>query len=162
MPTGLRTGSPVGEAASMQRARVVAVDVGSVRSNFAWAALDLPDREPVGVGGADPEGAAVAVLDALHAGLRVALGFEAPLMVPVPSVAADGWRDPDGTVGKRRRGRPARAVAATKHLWCGRRRIIRTDNRVREREPPERVAAFWFTPLNEGSRTCTDANGATS
>ncbi len=27
--------------------RVVAVDVGSVRSNFAWAALDLPGRRPV-------------------------------------------------------------------------------------------------------------------
>ncbi|GGO85397.1 hypothetical protein GCM10011584_05270 [Nocardioides phosphati] len=81
--------------------RVVAVDVGSVRSNFAWAGLDLPDRRPVGEGGRHPEGAAVAALDALGSGVPVALGFEAPLMVPVSPVGpVDGWM----TLGRARQG----------------------------------------------------------
>ena len=79
----------------------MAVDVGSVRSNFAWAALDLPGRCPVGEGGRHPEGAALAVLGALGSGLPVALGFEAPLMVPVSPVGpADGWM----TLGRARQG----------------------------------------------------------
>ena len=41
--------------------RVVAIDVGSVRGNFAWAALDLPGRAPVGPGGTNPEEAATVV-----------------------------------------------------------------------------------------------------
>lgn len=81
--------------------RVVAVDVGSVRSNFAWAGLDLPGRRPVGEGGRHPEGAAVAALDALGSGVPVALGFEAPLMVPVSPVGpVDGWM----TLGRARQG----------------------------------------------------------
>ena len=81
--------------------RVVAVDVGSVRSNFAWAALDLPGRRPVGEGGTHPEGAALAVIEAINAGVPVALGFEAPLMVPVSPVGSvDGWR----TLGQARQG----------------------------------------------------------
>jgi hypothetical protein len=81
--------------------RVVAVDVGSVRTNFAWAGLDLPDRRPVGAGGSDPEGAALSVLEALAGGVPVALGFEAPLMVPVSPIGpVDGWR----TLGQARHG----------------------------------------------------------
>lgn len=81
--------------------RVVAVDVGSVRTNFAWAALDLPARQPVGEGGRHPEGAALAVLEAVDRGLSVALGFEAPLMVPVSPVGpVDGWT----TLGRARQG----------------------------------------------------------
>lgn len=81
--------------------RVVAVDVGSVRSNFAWAGLDLPGRQPVGAGGTEPEGAAVAVLSALTTGARVALGFEAPIVLPVSPVdQAGGWK----TLGQARSG----------------------------------------------------------
>lgn len=81
--------------------RVVAVDVGSVRTNFAWAGIDLPGRRPVGEGGSHPEGAARAVLEALDSGVPVALGFEAPLMVPVSPVGPDdGWR----TLGRARQG----------------------------------------------------------
>ena len=87
--------------AALRSPRVVAVDVGSVRSNFAWAALDLPGRRPVGEGGSHPEGAALSVLAALDAGVPVALGFEAPLMVPVSPVGpVDGWR----TLGQARQG----------------------------------------------------------
>jgi hypothetical protein len=84
--------------------RVVAVDVGSVRTNFAWAGLDLPARRPVGEGGRHPEGAALAVLEALAADEPVALGFEAPLMVPVSPVGpVDGWM----TLGQAREGETA-------------------------------------------------------
>lgn len=85
----------------MKSVRVVAVDVGSVKSNFAWAGLDLPDRRPVGEGGRHPEGAALALLEALADRVPVALGFEAPLMVPVSPVGPiDGWK----TLGKARQG----------------------------------------------------------
>jgi hypothetical protein len=85
----------------MKSVRVVAIDVGSVKSNFAWAGLDLPDRRPVGEGGRHPEGAALAVLEALADRVPVALGFEAPLMVPVSPVGPiDGWK----TLGKARQG----------------------------------------------------------
>ncbi|HRI98208.1 MAG TPA: hypothetical protein PLZ93_21475, partial [Nocardioides sp.] len=84
--------------------RVVAVDVGSVRTNFAWAGLDLPGRRPVGEGGTHPEGAALAVLEAIDSGVPVALGFEAPLMVPVSPVGpVDGWK----TLGQARQGETA-------------------------------------------------------
>lgn len=103
--------------------RVVAVDVGSVRSNFAWAALDFPGRRPVGEGGSHPEGAALAVLEALRAGVPVALGFEAPLMVPVSPVGpADSWK----TLGRARQGetvdgrsRPWSASAGSGSLATG-------------------------------------------
>ena len=80
---------------------MVAVDVGSVRTNFAWAGLDLPGRRSVGGGGTHPEGAAVSVLTALTRGLPVALGFEAPLVLPVSHVDQfEGWK----TLGQARLG----------------------------------------------------------
>lgn len=75
------------------RVRVVAVDVGSVNSNYAWAGLDLPRRRPVGEGGRHPEGTALAILEALADGTPVALGFEAPLMVPVSPGWTGQWLD---------------------------------------------------------------------
>lgn len=84
--------------------RVIAVDAGSVKKNFAWAGLDLPGREPIGEGGRHPEGAATAVLEAPGRGVPVALGFEAPLMVPVSPIGiADGWL----TLGQARQGEAA-------------------------------------------------------
>lgn len=73
-------------------ARVVAIDGGLVRNNFAWAGLGLPDHRLVGEAGCHLEGAALAALEALDGGVRVTLGFEAPLMVPVSPVGmTDGW-----------------------------------------------------------------------
>lgn len=64
--------------------RIVGVDVGSVtQNNFAWAALD--DGQPAALPwGRMPEGAAAAVVHALHAGTPVVLVLEAPCCVPVP------------------------------------------------------------------------------
>jgi hypothetical protein len=75
----------------MDVCRVVAVDVGSVRGNFAWAGLDLPSRQPVGSGGTNPEEVAQAVSEGLECFRRVALGFERPLFVPVPSATPESW-----------------------------------------------------------------------
>jgi len=85
------------------RCRIVSVDVGAVRKNFAWAALDFPARLPVGQGGMDPEGAAQSVLEAFANRAPVALGFEAPMMVPVSPVEANGWQ----SLGKARQGEAA-------------------------------------------------------
>lgn len=83
-----------------QRCRVVAVDVGAVRRNFAWASLDLPGTG-VSEAGTNPEGAAQAVHQAVADDVPVALGFEAPIMVPVSSVdEPNGWQ----TLGKARKG----------------------------------------------------------
>lgn len=80
---------------------MIAVDVCSVLTNFAWAGLDLPGRRPVGGGGTSPEDAAVSVLAALTKGLPVALGFEAPLVLPVSPVDQfEGWK----TLGRARLG----------------------------------------------------------
>lgn len=75
----------------MSACRVVTVDVGSVRGNFAWAALDLPDRRLASEGGTNPEEVAHVVLDGLQGVGKVALGFESPLVVPVPPPVPDGW-----------------------------------------------------------------------
>lgn len=84
--------------------RVIAVNVGSVLTNFAWAGLDLPGRRLVSGGGARPDEAAVSVLAALTSGIRVALGFEAPLVLPVSPVdQVDGWK----TLGRLGRARPS-------------------------------------------------------
>ena len=56
-----------------------------------FSCLDLPSGEPVGNGGAtrlEVTQAASAGLDAVGS---VALGFESPMMVPVPSAGAEGW-----------------------------------------------------------------------
>lgn len=75
--------------------RVIAVNVGSVLTNFAWAGLDLPGRRLVSGGGARPDEAAVSVLAALTSGIRVALGFEAPwfsrLALSTKSTAGRPW-----------------------------------------------------------------------
>ena len=65
--------------------RVVAVDIGSVRpsSKFAWAAFDVPGRDPIAVG-TDPETAVSALAPGLLAGAQAALLLEAPMSVPVP------------------------------------------------------------------------------
>ncbi len=66
------------------KARVVAVDVGSVaKGRYAWCALDLPGLGVAGAG-TDPEETVECVNAALDERLPVALGFEAPLVLPVP------------------------------------------------------------------------------
>ncbi|MEU6527587.1 hypothetical protein ABZ869_00165 [Streptomyces sp. NPDC046928] len=86
-------------------ARVVAVDVGSVRTgSFAWAAIDVPGRT-LTAHGDDPAGAVEALTAALADGSAAVLALEAPMSVPVP----DDWR----LLGKGRAGEGNRAWSAS-------------------------------------------------
>lgn len=82
---------------------VLGVDVGSVRrrGGFSWASSD-------GVlhGEDDPTALGAVVTSALDADRPVAVAFECPLSVPVPSV--DGWRD----LGRARSGEGNRSWSA--------------------------------------------------
>ena len=72
----------------MNRA-IYAVDVGSNRCkagttpNFAWVHIDPADTGNV-AGSTEIDGLATYVIDDLQSGRSVALGFEAPLFIPVP------------------------------------------------------------------------------
>jgi hypothetical protein len=89
------------------RTRVVAVDIGSVRtpSRFAWAAYDAPGLAPIAVGN-NPEAVADVVAAGIADGWRAALLLEAPMAVPVPDVV--GWR----SLGTARSGEGNRAWSA--------------------------------------------------
>jgi hypothetical protein len=100
-------------------ARVVAVDIGSVRppSKFAWAAFDLPGRGVVDEG-TDPQSAVSALVPGLLAGAPAAVLLEAPMSVPVPGGRLDAWRE----LGRARRGerdRPWSAGAGAGALATG-------------------------------------------
>jgi hypothetical protein len=87
--------------------RVLAVDVGSVRGKFAWAALDLPN-ETYADAGDHPESAVKSLVAALGTGLPTALGFEAPLSIPVPQPGPQAWAD----LGRARAGEGSRSWSA--------------------------------------------------
>jgi hypothetical protein len=65
---------------------IFGVDVGSIRTeHFAWAFIDPGDSSAFG-DGRDPATLADAVREQLDAGTLVALGFECPLVLPVPEL----------------------------------------------------------------------------
>jgi hypothetical protein len=67
---------------------VFCADVGSVKAgNFGWARTEPEADSVVEYDGSRPEHLADAVVQELHAGRPVALGFECPLFVPVPAAA---------------------------------------------------------------------------
>ncbi|MEU6546520.1 hypothetical protein [Streptomyces sp. NPDC046859] len=89
----------------LSAARVVAVDVGSVRTgSFAWAAVDLPGHT-LAAHGDEPAGAAEALAAALADGAGAVLALEAPMSVPVPG----DWR----LLGRSRAGEGNRAWSAS-------------------------------------------------
>src|SRR4051794_37973585 len=74
----------------MDSCTVVAVDVGSVRGNFAWAATTLSAGTPhATTGGRAPIEMLSVVSAATEIGQPVAVGWEAPMMLPVPDI--DSW-----------------------------------------------------------------------
>ena len=97
--------------------RVYASDIGSTRADrgrraaFGWAWVDPQDPVPV-AGGACIDALARAVASDLAAGVHVALGFEAPLFIPVPEVAAGLCRGRPGE-SNRAFAAPAGASVAT-------------------------------------------------
>ena len=88
MPGALTSGGPSLKAADTRLAprRIYACDVGSTRAgSFAWAArLPNEDSSHAVVVSTDVALLAECISRDLRAGLHVALGFEAPLAVPVP------------------------------------------------------------------------------
>lgn len=89
---------------------VIAVDVGSLLNIGWWR--DSPSQDPTS--GRDLDSLVDAVTSDLLAGAAVALGFEAPLFVPVPSTQAELNRQ---RVGEK--GRPWCAGAGTGALALG-------------------------------------------
>ncbi|WP_225096258.1 hypothetical protein [Streptomyces sp. CoH27] len=88
--------------------RVVGVDIGSVKqSNFAWAAVDSPERPVVSCGN-DPEGAVQALVRSLNEDGRAVLAVEAPMAIPVPAPHGDEWQ----WLGRARTGEGNRAWSA--------------------------------------------------
>jgi hypothetical protein len=84
---------------------VVAVDVGSIRHHrFAWSAQAV-GAEGGTADGRDPDTLVCHIETALLAGERVALGFESPLVVPVPEASCE--------LGAARVGEPGRAWSAS-------------------------------------------------
>jgi hypothetical protein len=69
---------------------VVAADVGSIRGKFAWAAAMVPAGRPQSpAGGTTPIEMLPPIAAAIEDGLRVAVGWEAPMMLPVPDT--ESW-----------------------------------------------------------------------
>lgn len=84
---------------------VLGVDVGSVnrKGGFAWASSDARLT-----GQDDPAALGRAVVDALDSGDQVALAFESPLSVPIPSPEGDTWKH----LGRARAGEGNRSWSA--------------------------------------------------
>lgn len=95
------------ESVDMRGVRVVAVDVGSVRTgSFAWAAVEGAGAgETLAGHGSDPATAVGAVTAALAGGAAAVLALEAPMSVPVP----EDWT----LLGKGRAGEGNRAWSAS-------------------------------------------------
>ena len=86
---------------------VVCADIGSVPNRkFAWAASTGETEEST-------DDLAARVAEALASGKRVALGFECPGWVPVPTISADLGRGRAGEGGHPWSGGPGAAVLAT-------------------------------------------------
>lgn len=86
--------------------QIFGVDVGSVRrkGGFCWSTADASHR-----GQDDPSQLGDAVVSTLESGRQVALAFECPLSVPVPSADAVGWTD----LGRARAGEHNRSWSAS-------------------------------------------------
>lgn len=84
---------------------IVGVDVGSVRrkGGFSWA---TPDERIYGDD--DPTRLGCLLVQALNSVRRVALAFECPLAVPIPSVRGESWTE----LGRARRGEGNRSWSA--------------------------------------------------
>lgn len=74
--------------------RIYAADIGSTRCDrgaapkFAWVCID-PDHPDDVRGSSDIEAFAKSIATSLAAGISVAVGFEAPMFIPVPDEASD-------------------------------------------------------------------------
>jgi hypothetical protein len=118
---------------------VFCADVGSVKAgNFGWARSEPQTHTGVDCDSSSPVHLADAVVDELHAGRPVALGFECPLFVPVPvDAAALGT----GRVGEGNR--PWSAGAGTGALATGLVQAAWVLASIRTRCPDETLHLDW-------------------
>ena len=117
-PAAPRPSSPSPEPrtgrAPTQRRRIYGVDVGSTQqkpSRFAWTRID-PDEERIPAGNCSITSLCRSLVDDLKEGRSVALGFEAPLFIPVPT-CADELSEGRGNDGNRSCFAPAGGYVAT-------------------------------------------------
>jgi len=129
--------------------RIYCVDVGSIpRKRFAWARV--PEEAPP-THRRDAEALVTSLTNDLSCGRLVALGFEAPMFVPVPDNALD--------LGKARafeEGRPWSAGAGVSALGTG---LVQACWILREihRRSDVQVRAFldWSSFLSAGGGLCS-------
>lgn len=99
------------------RLAIYCADVGSVAKNFGWARIST-DGARVAAGNLIDDLAAQLSTD-LAAGHLVALGFECPLWVPLPTESLDLGKARPGEAGPGRRARPWSAAAGSGSLVSG-------------------------------------------
>ncbi len=135
---------------------VYAVDAGTVRrtrktlaEDFAWARVQTA-RSGVVIQSMDPERLVESLLEDVSAGIPIALGFEVPLYLPVPTTAAYlcKGRGHDGVLG------PADRREGNRSCFAGASATI---------TPMALPRSFWHGSRSE-RRTCgrppTGADGA--
>lgn len=112
---------------------VYCADIGSVkRGNFGWAraGTDAPEQMLLG---ASPDDLATRVAVDLSAGLKVAIGFECPLYIPMRDSVGEMWRARTGE-GNRAwsagAGRAVLTVGAVQVPWILTRIAERSDRRL--------------------------------
>jgi hypothetical protein len=70
------------------KAIAYACDIGSIKAgSFAWARNCSPDETPTA--SVDIDDLIVSIVRDANAGMTIAIGFEAPLFMPVPDVSSD-------------------------------------------------------------------------
>jgi hypothetical protein len=140
--------------------RIYAVDVGSTRCDngrtprFAWARVD-PDAPNDVMGHSDISLLATALAADLNEGVSVALGFEAPLFIPVPALATslccgrkgEGSRSFAAPVGL-----TVCALAVHEAAW-----LLRAVKRLCRRDIRFRVDESDWPPRDEGVIFCWEA-----
>ena len=118
---------------------VFCADVGSVKSgNFGWARSEAEAASVADHDTSRPADLAEAVIHELHDGRPVALGFECPLFVPVPSL--------DTALGAARPGEGNRAWSAgagSGALTTGLVQVAWVLAAIRARCPDERLHLEW-------------------
>ena len=125
----------------MQRLVIYCADVGSIKQgNFAWARIEVPASEVEEERGGATEIVELvgAVAGDLASGVPVALGFECPLFVPVPTSAQrlGTARPGDGT-------RPFSAGAGTGALVTGLVQAAWVLKELRRQRPDDAVFLDW-------------------
>jgi len=126
---------------------IFCADVGSVKSgNFGWARSEAKDASVADNDASRPADLAEAVVRELRAGCPVALGFECPLFVPVPSL--------DTALGAARAGEGNRAWSAgagSGVLATGLVQVAWVLDAVRARCPEERLHLDWQSFATHGT-----------